>query len=330
MRVAQIGVGRIGESHARSLAAMPVVTELLVADVDLARAHQVAAAIGAMACETIEQAIDRADAIAIAASTEAHPGLVRACVERGLPVFVEKPLATDLATSIELVEMIERRAALVQVGFQRRFDAAYLEARRMVVSGELGRLYLIKLDAHDMTPPSASYTAVAGGLFHDSSIHDFDLVRWLSGEAVEEIYANGATLIEPATNREEVDTAGAVMRLAGGALAILAQTRHDPLGYDVRTELLGSRDSVAMGLSPRTPVRSLEDGVPAPVDPWESFLTRFAPAYQAELEAFIRVAAGEVESPCTARDDLEALRIAVAATRSLAQHRPVRLQEIPG
>lgn len=330
MRVAQLGVGRIGELHARSLAAMPAVTELLVADVDVARAHHVAAAIGALACDTIEQAIDRADAIAIAASTEAHAGLVRAGVERGLPVFVEKPLATDLETSIELVELIERRATPVQVGFQRRFDVAYREARRLVASGELGRLYLIKLDAHDMTPPSASYAAVAGGLFHDSSIHDFDLVRWLSGEAVEEIYADGATRIELATNRDEVDTAGAVMRLANGALAILAQTRHDPLGYDVRTELLGSRDSVAMGLSARTPVRSLEDGVPAPVDPWESFLTRFAPAYQAELEAFIRVAAGEVESPCSARDDLEALRIAVAATRSLEEHRPVRLQEIPG
>lgn len=330
MRVAQIGIGRIGELHARTLAAMPGVTELLVADVDVARAHRVAAAIGALACDTIEQAIDRADAIAIATSSEAHAGLVRAGVERGLPVFVEKPLATDLATSIELVELIERRAAPVQVGFQRRFDTAYLEARRLVASGALGRLYLIKLDAHDMTPPSASYAAVAGGLFHDSSIHDFDLVRWLSGELVEEIYADGATRIEDPTNRDEVDTAGAVMRLAGGALAILAQTRHDPLGYDVRTELLGSRDSVAMGLSARTPVRSLEDGVPAPVDPWESFLTRFAPAYRAELEAFMRVAAGEVESPCSARDDLEALRIAVAATRSIEEHRPVRIQEIPG
>lgn len=330
MRVAQLGVGRIGELHARNLAAMAAVSELLVADVDVARARHVAAAIGATACESIDQAIDRADAIVIAASTEAHAGLVRAGVERGLSVFAEKPLATDLGASIELVELIERHGTPVQVGFQRRFDPAYVEARRLVASGALGRLYLIKLDAHDMTPPPESYAALAGGLFRDSSIHDFDLVRWLSGEPVDEIYAAGAARIEDRTNGEEVDTAGAVMRLASGALAILAQTRHDPLGYDVRTELLGSRDSVAVGLSARTPVRSLEGGVPGPVDPWATFLTRFALAYEAELEEFLRVAGGEVESPCSARDDLEALRIAVAATLSLAEHRPVRLQEIPG
>ena len=126
-----------------------------------------------------------------------------------------------------------------------------------------------------------------------------------------------------------MDTAVAAFRLSGGTRAILSATRHDPLGYDIRTELFGSKDSISVGLGPRTPMRSVEPGVPPPAGPaWSAFMERFADAYENELRAFLRVARGEEESACTARDGLEAVRVAVAATRSLNEHRPVRVAEV--
>jgi myo-inositol 2-dehydrogenase/D-chiro-inositol 1-dehydrogenase len=119
--------------------------------------------------------------------------------------------------------------------------------------------------------------------------------------------------------------------MTDGSLGVLTIARHDPLGYDIRAELFGSKDSISVGLGPRTPIRSVEPGVPPQAGPpWPHFLDRFGDAYAAEFRAFVRVAQGEDASPCTARDGVQALRIAEAATRSLHEHRPVRLEEIPG
>lgn len=330
MRIAQLGAGRIGRLHARLLAGLMDPDQLLVADLDAERAGDVAAQVGATAVPTIEEAVERADALIIAAATDAHAGLVRRGLQRGIPVFCEKPLTSSLADTIALVGEVEAAGLPVQVGFQRRFDPAYREARRLVESGELGTLYVMRLAGHDPAPPHEAYIPVSGGLFRDFSIHDFDAVRYLTGSEVEEVYADGAVRGFPIFARYgDVDTAVATVRFVDGTLAALTVARHDPLGYDIRTELFGSRQSVAIGLGPHTPLRSLEPGVPPPAGPlWSDFLVRFEEAYRAELAAFLRVAAGELASPCTARDGLAALRIAEAADRSLHEHRPVRVAEI--
>ena len=329
MRVAQLGAGRIGAMHAEILASLVETGELIVADVDPARAQSVAKAVGAEAAE-IGQAIAGADALVIAASSTAHPELIRAGIGRGIPVFCEKPLATDLRETRRLVEEIEASGVPFQLGFQRRFDAAYCEARRLVSDGSLGRLYVVRLAGHDPAPPHEAYIPQSGGLFNDFSVHDFDVTRWLTGQEVEEVYADGDVLGFPVFAKyDDVDTAVATLRLSGGTRAILSTTRHDPLGYDIRTELFGSGDSVTIGLGPRTPMRSLEPGVPPPAGPpWTAFMDRFHDAYVQELRAFLRVARGDEESACTARDGLEAVRVAVAATRSLREHRPVRISEV--
>lgn len=332
MRVAQIGTGRIGQLHASVLAAHPLVDELVLADLDRARAEQVAASIDASVAE-VDAAIGSADALVIAAGTNAHPGLIRAGLARGIPIFCEKPLALELAESVRLVEEIEATAGPFQLGFQRRFDPAYQEARRMVVSGEIGRLYQLRMIATDHAPPPETYIPTSGGLFRDSSIHDFDAVRYLTGSEVETIYVEGAVLgFEMFGRYGDIDTAVATMRTEDGTLVSLAGGRHNPRGYDVRMELVGSADAVTMGLSPRSPIRPL-DLPPEELTMsagWESFLDRFAPAYRAELTAFVDVAAGRSASACTARDGLEAMRIAEAATRSLAERRPVAIAEITG
>jgi myo-inositol 2-dehydrogenase / D-chiro-inositol 1-dehydrogenase len=330
MKVALLGAGRIGHLHARLLNATPGVDELIVADTVPGRADEVATDVGARAAPSLEAALDAADAVVIAAATTAHADLIRASIGRGLPTFCEKPLADDLSATLAVAETIERSGVPFQLGFQRRYDPAYREARRLVETGELGTLYAFRLAGHDPAPPHESYIPQSGGLFRDFSIHDFDILRWLTGSEVDEVYADGAVRGFPMFAKYgDVDTAVATLRMTDGALGVLTVARHDPLGYDIRAELFGSRDSISVGLGPRTPMRSVEPGVPPPAGPaWPNFLDRFADAYSAEFATFLRVARGDEPSPCTAHDGVQALRIAEAANRSLGEHRVVRLDEI--
>jgi myo-inositol 2-dehydrogenase / D-chiro-inositol 1-dehydrogenase len=341
MRIALIGAGRIGRLHARILAATPGVDELVVADLATDLAATVAAETAALpmaagvsratvsAAPTIEAAMDAAEAIVVAAATDAHGDLIKAAIGRRKPTFCEKPLAVNLAETREVAAIVEASGVAFQLGFQRRFDPAYREARRMVESGELGTLYAIRLAGHDPAPPHEAYIPASGGLFRDFSIHDFDVLRWLTGTEVEEVYAVGSVRGFPVFAKyDDVDTAVATIRCVDGTLAVLTVARHDPLGYDIRTELFGSKDSVSVGLGPRMPMRSLEPGVPPPAGPvWPDFLVRFESAYIAEFAEFVRVARGEVLTPCTARDGVAALLIAEAATRSRLEARPVHLSE---
>ncbi len=186
-----------------------------------------------------------------------------------------------------------------QLGFQRRFDAGYREARRMVESGELGTVYVVRLAGHDPAPPHESYIPASGGLFRDFSVHDFDVIRWLLGTEVAEVYADGGVRGFPVFAKyDDVDTGVATLRMEDGTLAVLTSSRHDPLGYDIRAELFGSRDSISVGLGPHTPMRSVEPGVPPPAGPaWPDFFGRFPGAYRAELIAFLSVARGETPPP---------------------------------
>lgn len=330
MKIALLGAGRIGQLHGQLVAAQTGVDEVIVHDVDDARARQTADLVGGRVASTSEAAIAEADAVLVAASTNVHATLVGLAIDAGKPVFVEKPLAFDLKETVALVARAEDAGAVVQVGFQRRFDPAYVEAKRLLDTGALGTLYMVRLIAHDHTPPPDGYIPVSGGLFRDSSIHDFDALRWLTGQEVVEVYATGAVRNFPVFARHgDVDTGAVILTLADGTIGAHAQTRHNPRGYDVRMEVVGSKDVVCVGLDQGTPIRSLEKGAPTLAGPaWDSFLDRFEEAYRTELLAFLRVARGEIASPCTARDALQAMRIAVAATKSRLEHRPVGLAEV--
>ncbi len=332
MKVALIGAGRIGRLHAGLLRETRGVDELVVADALPERATDVAAGVGARAVATIEAAIAEADAVVIAAATDAHAALTIRSIDAGKPTFCEKPLAADLDSTLDVARRIDASGVPFQLGFQRRFDAAFVEAKRRLDTGELGTLYVARLAGHDPAPPHESYIPVSGGLFRDFSIHDFDAIRWLTGQEVEEVWAIGSVRGFPVFAKYgDVDTAVATLQLADGTPVAMTVARHDPLGYDIRTELFGSKDSISIGLGPRMPLRSVEPGVEPPAGPaWPDFLDRFRDAYRAEFRAFLEVAAGTRTSPCTASDGVAALRIAEAATTSLHEHRPVRLAEIPG
>lgn len=333
MRVAVVGTGTMGGMHARLLAGLPGVREVLVVDADADRAVQVARDTGARVVSH-DEAIDEADAVVIATPAELHATTVEAALGRGVPALCEKPLTDDLETSALLVQRVEESGAIVEMGFQRRHDPAFAEAHRRLASGEAGAVHLIRLSAFDplVTPrPITEFTPNdAGPLFLHSSVHDFDLARWLGGSEVVEVSAEGSSRDHDRPDDVRgVETAVVTMRLASGALAVLEATWLHPAGYDIRTEVIAERAHLVMGLGPRTPADLLDADAPrgAP-ERWSGYLERFEPAYRAELEAFLAAARGERPQTSTVRDGHEALRIAIAATRAYTERRTVSLAEI--
>jgi myo-inositol 2-dehydrogenase/D-chiro-inositol 1-dehydrogenase len=266
----------------------------------------------------------------IAADTNAHPQLILAALEAAVPVFCEKPVARDAQEAVAVVRRVEAAGVPVQIGYNRRFDPGFVAARRAMTSGELGRLHTVRSTTMDPAPPPAAYIAASGGIFRDCSVHDFDIIRFVTAREVVEAYAIGSARGGAAfAAAGDVDTAAAVLTLDDDTLVLVSNTRYNQRGYDVRLELHGSRDSVAVGLEDRLPLRSVEPGVTFPAGPpHRFFMDRFAAAYRAELAAFTEVAARKRPSPCTVADAVEAGWIAEACTRSLREHRPVRVEEV--
>ncbi|MFG3200033.1 Gfo/Idh/MocA family oxidoreductase [Streptomyces sp. NPDC048208] len=331
MRIGILGLGRIGAFHAETLSALDAVTSLVVADPVADAAKAAAERYGAQVADSPEALLAAGvDGLVIAAATDAHPALIRAGVAAGVPVFCEKPVARTIAEGVAVLDAVRDSGVPVQIGFNRRFDAGFMAARAAVRSGELGKLHTVRSTTLDPAPPPAAYVAASGGIFRDCSVHDFDMVRWVTGREVTEVYAvggnQGAAYIAEAG---DADTTSAVLTLDDGTIAVVSNSRHNARGHDVRMELLGFEDSLAVGLDDRLPIRSAEPGVTFPSGtPHDFFMDRFADAYRAELTTFTEVVAGVRPSPCTVAEALEAGWIAEACTRSLREHRPVTLAEV--
>ena len=186
------------------------------------------------------------------------------------------------------------------MGFQRRFDAGYTGAREAVRSGRLGRLHTVRALTSDQAPPSAAWLPLSGGLYRDTLIHDFDVLRWVTGREVADVYAAGSD-----AGPRDVPRGGRRRHRAPRSSPWTTArsprspaTRMNGAGYDVRMELAGELDQIVVGLDDRTPIASTEPtGPPAADKPWTGFLERFGPAYEAELNAFVEVVRGERRQP---------------------------------
>ncbi|MGW5974342.1 Gfo/Idh/MocA family protein [Streptomyces sp. NPDC055186] len=331
MRIGILGLGRIGAFHAETLSGLDAVESLVVSDPFADAAKAAADRFDAEVADSPEAVLAAGvDGVVVAAATDAHPGLILACVEAGVPVFCEKPVAGTMAEGVRVLKAVEGRDVPIQIGYNRRFDAAFVAARAAVHSGELGPLHTVRSTTLDPAPPPAAYIAASGGIFRDCSVHDFDIIRWVTGREATEVYAvggnRGADYIEEAG---DADTTGALLTLDDGTIAVVSNSRHNARGYDVRMEIHGFQDSIAVGLEDKLPLRSVEPGTTFPAGPpHDFFMDRFAAAYRAELTAFTEVVAGSRPSPCTVEDALEAGWIAEACTLSLHEHRPVTLEEV--
>lgn len=330
-----VGVGRIGVMHAKNISALNQVlnpegiqVQLKLTDVAEEHARSVAAECGAEFLGSVTELISSGvDGLVIATGTATHPDLIRAGVDAGIPVFCEKPVAVNVDQSLPVLEYIREKGGTVQIGHQRRFDAGYLEAKRAYEAGELGWIHSVRALTCDMTPPPVQFLATSGGLFRDCSVHDFDILRWLTGKEIVEVYAKGSNNGDPAIGEVgDVDTALAVVTFDDGTVGTVSASRYNGAGHDVRLELQGSDGSVVVGMDEQMAVRSAEPGVAFPSgNSHKTFAERFDQAYRSEMAAFVELVLGERKNPCTPEDAVAASKVADAAQESLETGVPVRV-----
>ena len=332
MRISLIGSGIIGTAHAARLAAMPRVTELLVADFVDDRAAELATTLPKARAVTWEEAFDQSlDGVVITAKTSRHAELLHRAIDARLPVFCEKPIALDIATTREVVAHATSAPEVpVQIGFQRRFDAGYKRAKHVYASGALGFVHTLRATTFDHEPPSAAYVPTSGGLFKDCSSHDFDAIRWLTGREAVSVYTVGSNMGQPYFGENgDVDSGSSIVTYDDGMVAVVSASRNNGAGHDVRLELHGSEGGRFVGLDDRAPLVTVEEHLTwQQKEPYLVYHERFADAYVAELAHFLDVINGAPSEACTPEEALEALYLAEACGRSMTTGQPVLLADL--
>jgi len=330
--VALIGIGRIGEVHARSLVRLGHLgTFAMIVDPREDLARQLADDFGVPKVATDPGAAfddPDIDAVVIASPTDTHAPCIIAAAAAGKDIFTEKPIALDLATTDEAIAAVERAGVRMQVGFQRHFDRGYQAAWEYIQAGGVGRIEMIHDAMRDPEPPSPDYLARSGGFFRDMVVHNFDCVRWLMGEEPVELFALGSTLVSNAIRAiGDIDTSVVTLKFPSGAIATIENSRRSAFGYDVRTEVFGSGGAIFVDDAQATPVRRFHrEGVTQ--DHHWFFLNRFGAAYVAELESFVSAVAHDREVAVTGADGRAALLLAYAAEMSWRDGRPVAMADV--
>lgn len=236
------GAGRIGRIHADNLTRrIPEAHLSVVVDISREAAKRCAADFGIPSIGEDEARImedPSIDAVVICSSTPSHPELIREAAFAGKHIFCEKPLALDLQEIDDALEAVRDYEVKLQVGFNRRFDPSFHQAREAVATGRIGTPHLVRVTSRDPEPPPAEYVKASGGIFLDMTIHDFDISGYLAGDEIAELYATGSTLIDPAIGQAgDLDTAMVMLRFAGGALGAIDNSRRAVYGYDQRVEV---------------------------------------------------------------------------------------------
>jgi myo-inositol 2-dehydrogenase/D-chiro-inositol 1-dehydrogenase len=324
--IAVLGYGRIGRIHADNVRMSPNARLVAVADPmfgdlvpppdDVPWSRDV---------ESVIAELD-VDAVLICTPTPSHAPLLEIAAFAGKHVFCEKPLDLDIEVARRAVRVAESGGIRLQVGFNRRFDPGFRRVRDAVHNGELGPLCMLRVISRDPEPPPLIYVASSGGLFMDMMIHDFDMVRFVSGDEVEEVQAFGAVHVDPAIGEAgDIDTAVTSLRLRSGALATIENSRRAIYGYDQRVEAFGSTGAIEAGnRTASTTFLKTSAGVMTE-NPLHFFTERYETAYRLELASFIAAVQHGTETECSGADALVPLAIALAARESLQTGRPVKV-----
>ncbi len=322
--IAVFGAGRIGQIHARNVAANPRAKLAGVVDVDREAAGRLAADCGATPMDA--DTAFKADAVMVCTPTPTHADLIERSAAAGKPVFCEKPVDLNAARVRACLDVVARAGIKLMVGFNRRFDPSFRTLHDRLRAGEIGRLELLTITSRDPAPPPPSYVANSGGLFRDMMIHDLDMARHLLGEEPIEVYAAASVLVDPAIGSAgDVDTAVVVLRTASGALAQISNSRRAVYGYDQRIEAHGAAGMLRAGNMTATTLEHAGAGgfTTDPAMPF--FLERYAGAYRAELDAFLDAIEGKAPAAPSGADGLASLLLADAAAESVRRGQPVKL-----
>ncbi len=323
-----LGVGEMGRRHAENLRRLvPEARLVAVADVNAVHAARVAAELEIEhSFSSLESMLEREDINAVLISTpdKFHAAAIHTAAAAGKDILCEKPLALTLSDAHAALASVARAKVRLQVGFMRHYDPAYAAAMKRIEAGEIGEPVLFKSLGRDKdAPPMSAYqSGINGMLFYTNTIHDFDLARWMMGDEITEVQAYTTVAIRPEVAKYEDVVASTVnLKYSRGAIGNIDSYAQAIYGYDVRTEVVGSKGSVFIGSLQQTPATflSAQGGTQILAD---HFLTRFADAYLAEVRDFVKTMLTDRPPRITGEDGLKSLAIAVAAENSHKQSRP--------
>jgi myo-inositol 2-dehydrogenase/D-chiro-inositol 1-dehydrogenase len=333
LKIGLIGAGRIGRMHAEHITTrIPSAELVIVADVFEESASQCARRFAIpSATQDYRAVLDRSEveAVVICSSTDTHARIIEDAAQAGKHVFCEKPISLDLPSIDQALAAVAKTDIKLQLGFNRRFDASYQRVRQAIEQGETGRLQQIHIISRDPAPPPIDYVRTSGGLFMDMTIHDFDMARFLTGSEVEEVFVMAAVTVDPAIGEAgDVDTATILLRFTNGAIGTIENCRRAVYGYDQRVEVLGHAGAVLTeNKYSNAAIISDSRGVRRDL-PLHFYIERYTESYVAELQAFVDAVLNNAPVPVTGHDGRMAALLGVAAKKSYAEHRPVRLSEI--
>ena len=334
IKVGIIGAGRIGHVHGESISKF-VKNATVKSIADPFMNEKIEAWAKSIGVETITKdyhdilSDPEIEAVLICASTDQHAPVSIEALRAGKHFFCEKPIDHDVEKIKEVLAVVKETGKKYQVGFNRRFDHNFRAIHEAVKAGKVGKQQIIKITSRDPEPPPISYVKVSGGIFMDMTIHDFDMVRYLSGSEVEEVFAVGSVTVDPEIGKAgDVDTAVITLKLANGATAVIDNCRAACYGYDQRAEVFGTEGAIAISNdSDSNAVFSGKDGVIAE-KPMFFFLERYMAAYAREIDEFVEAIVNNTETPVNANDGLQPVLIGLAAKKSCEEGRPVTLAEI--
>jgi myo-inositol 2-dehydrogenase/D-chiro-inositol 1-dehydrogenase len=327
LRIGLLGCGRIGQVHARTIKGMDDARVVAVSDAMPEAADRLAAEVGAevRTSEAILGAQD-IDAVVIGTPTDTHFDLIHGAARAGKAIFCEKPIDMSVDNIRACIEVVEETGVPFLTGFNRRFDPNFAALRARIGAGDIGAVELVTITSRDPAPPPISYIERSGGLFRDMMIHDFDMARFLMGEAFVRLHAVGSALVDPAIGAAgDVDTAAVILTTGTGRICQISNSRRAAYGYDQRIEVHGAKGMLRAENQLESTVELATDRGFARPPAQHFFLERYEAAYLAEMKGFVRaVAEGTVPTP-DIHDGLQAQILADAATRSRETGQPVDL-----
>ncbi len=335
LRIGIIGAGRIGKVHLESIS-YHVKNAVVTAVADPFMNDETKSFIEGFGVEKIYEDYhkiiedDDIDAVLVCSSTDTHASVSIEAINAGKHVFCEKPVDHSIAKIKEVADALASHPGVkLQVGFNRRFDHNFAAIRKAYDDGRIGGAHILKITSRDPEPPNPKYIAVSGGIFLDMTIHDFDMAAFLTNSDVQEVYVNSAVLVDPEIGKQgDVDTAIITLKMSNGALAVIDNSRRAAYGYDQRAELFGSKGMVATSNDTlSSAVVSDANGVTGE-KPLFFFLERYMESFSEEMRQFVCACENDTDVPVGIHAGMQSVRVALAAKKSVAEHRPVLVSEI--
>jgi myo-inositol 2-dehydrogenase/D-chiro-inositol 1-dehydrogenase len=266
--------------------------------------------------------------VIICTSTDTHSQLIIQAANVKKNIFCEKPIGNDLNAIRDSIQSVKKNNVKLMIGFNRRFDHNFKRIRAAVEAGNIGKPHIIKITSRDPAPPPLEFLKRSGGLFFDMTIHDWDMARFVANDEVDEVYATGAALIDPSIANFDVDTAVAVLHFKNGAMAVIDNSRQAKYGYDQRVEVFGSEGAIQVENDTPNTARLFTSKSIESDKIHYFFLERYMQSYKDEMIEFFKCIRKNISPPVTGQDGLKAVLVALAAKKSLMEHRPVKISEV--